>query len=644
MILNSNYLKSNIRKKKALFLSIIVSISLLIIHITSFSLFCQEQDNNEVNHLNGENLCKSSIFYHPDPNEGGAITDWLTIGPFNYFNPDWDHPITTDKYHFNITDTYIEGDYALGGDAVGFLNESKQWAYVDFTKFSSYSDNHGYLDFNHRFGGSYCCEPEHVCGYASCYIRSPVDLNSAYLKVGSDDGIKIWRDGIKIHDNHILRHHYPDREVVDAGPLSFEAGKWYYFIVLVEENDMHWGFFFRFSNNSNLYDVNPENDPDAITNLDISIGEFFDVPHSNLILGDIVESSKNLNVRNITEWNNPLDPNNIIFTMQPPHSRSNPPYDTGRIIDGPIIDYLSEYLWWKIEWDNAEIGWSAEFALNFPNEKYFIKSEKEFKKIQDIEDPFNYNQQYELDNSELLDLEDDALSIIKIYANLYKISPALLMGLISHETGHSFDPNSEGDYIEGYNFDPMQNNYEPTAFGYMQVRWPAAYDLVSYNLVEKWWEEVTIYGDLIDRYNWFFENCSYWFGGVQPTDEKFFAYLHWANLGTDPETNIKFGTLYLKDKYDKILTNSFEDIYNDSMKSALSAYNAYSPKLINRKNYVLEGVIEGSRDYKFFLSIIKRDQPIPTAFVKGYNLIIIIGIISCIGVAVILRQKYKIAR
>jgi hypothetical protein len=202
--------------------------------------------------------------YHPGT-YGGDIHDWLVVGTFNFFNPNWDNVVTETSHHFDISKDYIEGDNATGGDAPpSFLDESKQWEYFDFSTLSRYNSYHGYMDFNTYFPG----DPNHVCAYASAYIRSPIDLNDVYLRVGSDDGIKVIRDGEVIHYNHVLRGPYPDREYIQ---VSFEAGKWYYFIVLVEENGGGAGFHFRFSNNTNSYEWNVENDAGAITNLDIML-------------------------------------------------------------------------------------------------------------------------------------------------------------------------------------------------------------------------------------------------------------------------------------------------------------------------------------------------------------------------------------
>ena len=214
--------------------------------------------------------------FSPDPAEGGAIHNWLVLGTpgdyvFEYFNTDWYHPVTATQHHIDITKQYVEGDYATGGDAPAqFLDETQQWNKWDAKlETGTYTNTNGYMDLNWYFSSQNSGQPEYRAMYASCYIRSPVDLNNVYLKVGSDDGIKIFRDGEEIHYNHVLRSPSPDLDIV--GPLDFEAGRWYYFIVIIEENTGQAGFHFRFSTNPTPYGTSPQNDPGKIDNLDIAL-------------------------------------------------------------------------------------------------------------------------------------------------------------------------------------------------------------------------------------------------------------------------------------------------------------------------------------------------------------------------------------
>jgi len=307
---------------------------------------------------------------------------------------------------------------------------------------------------------------------------------------------------------------------------------------------------------------------------DYEIGSTFEID-------DIIAATVYLHVRDISDWNNPLDPNNLIFTMHPPAERAKPPckppYDVGKIIDGPKTDDKCGYTWWKIKWDNGEIGWSAEAPLDNPSKKWLVKSDKRFIKMQDLEDAFNYQGDYESDESKLKPNEVKALPTVTKYANKYHISLALIMAIIRQES--DFNSNAKGDYWGG----------EYHSFGYMQVSYGAATD--------------TYTGYIGDKYK----------GTKQ----------QWKTDGLDPETNIKYGTRYLRIQHDRIKDgcSGYEDVYGDIPKSTISAYNAGHPTLANRMCYMLggrcdgayTGVIEGKliddahRGYKFFLFTIAWD-------------------------------------
>jgi hypothetical protein len=182
--------------------------------------------------------------------------------------------------------------------------------------------------------------------------------------------------------------------------------------------------------------------------------------------GNIVKTTVYLHVRNITDWNNPLDLNNLIFTMHPPDGRTDPLYDVGKILNGPKIDNQYGYTWWKIEWDNREVGWSVEGPFDKPTEKWLKKTDKPFINIRDLEDPFNYQGEYELNQTELRaeEKKEEVLQNVTKYAKRYKISPALIMAIIRQES--DFNANAKGDYWNG----------EYHSFGYMQVSYGAAND------------------------------------------------------------------------------------------------------------------------------------------------------------------------
>jgi len=75
-------------------------------------------------------------------------------------------------------------------------------------------------------------------------------------------------------------------------------------------------------------------------------------------------------------------------------------------------------------------------------------------------DPFDYQGECELDESQLDNAEKEAIVHAQKYAEQFSISPALIMAIIRQES--NFDPNAIGD--------------AGLSIGYMQLHWSAAYD------------------------------------------------------------------------------------------------------------------------------------------------------------------------
>jgi hypothetical protein len=78
--------------------------------------------------------------------------------------------------------------------------------------------------------------------YALAFVESLSDLTRTLL-AGSDDGITIWLNGEKIHDNQVTRPIVPDEDLVLA---RFRKGT---NVLLVEVTNIagYWGFMLRFS-------------------------------------------------------------------------------------------------------------------------------------------------------------------------------------------------------------------------------------------------------------------------------------------------------------------------------------------------------------------------------------------------------------
>ena len=159
------------------------------------------------------------------------------------------------------------------------------------------------------------------------------------------------------------------------------------------------------------------------------------------------------------------------------------------------------------------------------------------------EDPFNYQGECVINETELNGAEKNALSHVQKYAKEQKVSPALLMAIIKKEDS-SFDPNAIGD--------------GGLAIGYMQLHWDAAYD-AGYRSAR---------------------------GGATEDEKKTYAREDWPTDGLDPDTNIKYGCSYLKIVYNQWGSSS---VYGDSLKNAISAYNlgrTRGPERSNENSYV----------------------------------------------------------
>jgi soluble lytic murein transglycosylase-like protein len=159
-------------------------------------------------------------------------------------------------------------------------------------------------------------------------------------------------------------------------------------------------------------------------------------------------------------------------------------------------------------------------------------------------DPFDYQGECELDESQLANSEKEAIVHAQKYAEQFSISPALIMAIIRQES--NFNPNTIGD--------------NGLAIGYMQVHWDAAYDAG--------------YRSSRDTFPDFSQ------------ESKDLAKEDWPVDGLDKDTNIQYGTGYID-----ICHNQYEDdpVYGDPLKSAISCYNlgrTTGPSMRNEITYV----------------------------------------------------------
>ena len=169
-------------------------------------------------------------------------------------------------------------------------------------------------------------------------------------------------------------------------------------------------------------------------------------------------------------------------------------------------------------------------------------------------DPFDYQGECELDESQLDNAEKEAIEHVQKYAEQFSISPAIIMAIIRQES--NFDPNAIGD--------------AGLSIGYMQLHWSAAYD-AGYR------SSRDIFPDFSQ-------------------ESKDLAKEDWPTDGLDKDTNIQHGTGYVN-----ICYNQYKDdpVYADPLKNAVSCYNlgrTTGPSMRNETTYV-NPVVEFYNDF-----------------------------------------------
>jgi hypothetical protein len=171
-----------------------------------------------------------------------------------------------------------------------------------------------------------------------------------------------------------------------------------------------------------------------------------------------------------------------------------------------------------------------------------------------ITEPFDYQGECELDESQLDNSEKEAIMHAQKYAEQFSISPALIMAIIRQES--NFNPDAIGD--------------AGLSIGYMQVHWDAAYD-AGYR------SSRDIFPDLSQ-------------------ESKDLAEEDWPIDGLDKDTNIQYGTGYINICHDQYKD---DPIYGDPLKNTISCYNlgrTTGPSLRNEITYV-NPVVELYHDF-----------------------------------------------
>ncbi|UCC23022.1 MAG: hypothetical protein JSW23_02835 [Planctomycetota bacterium] len=164
--------------------------------------------------------------------EEGFITNWLIIGPFP--NPG-DRP---DNKGFNIDYLQNYGGEAKHVPFSGMQIEKSDGTTVAWAPYeASYSSRIDLCSVDH-LGLDY--EQEDVLVYAACWLKCEKDM-SGQIRVGSDDGYKLWLDHKLIGAEHVYRAAYRDQE---SYPVNLSEGM-HFLLIKVDQDYGTFEFMLR---------------------------------------------------------------------------------------------------------------------------------------------------------------------------------------------------------------------------------------------------------------------------------------------------------------------------------------------------------------------------------------------------------------
>lgn len=155
------------------------------------------------------------------------LREWLLLGPF---------PNSADT---GLATDYIDADPAITVTEATILPRSgetvnsKVWKRIGVSSASDFVN----LESAAAFGSQ-----DNVVAYALAYvINTTAGAVSGDLRLGSDDGIKAYVNGVKVHENHVHRSAARDQDRVD---VTLNAGL-NTILLKIEETSGGWGFYAR---------------------------------------------------------------------------------------------------------------------------------------------------------------------------------------------------------------------------------------------------------------------------------------------------------------------------------------------------------------------------------------------------------------
>ncbi len=172
----------------------------------------------------------NALAFHP--NSEGFITTWLIRGPFVLKS---------------LSDRTVDFLAAQGGEAKVYSFQSIGTISTDSLQKSNNKVWQLFLSPSYAIDLKPIFYPsDRVAAYAAAWLKSPRKRH-AILKVGSDDGVRIWLNGHLVHDNPAQRGMKRDDDIV---PVTLRKGM-NFLLVKIDQGGGDWRFCLRFTDTKN---------------------------------------------------------------------------------------------------------------------------------------------------------------------------------------------------------------------------------------------------------------------------------------------------------------------------------------------------------------------------------------------------------
>ena len=139
--------------------------------------------------------------------EDGFIANWLVVGPF----PNPGERPDNEGFHVDYLKDYGGEAKHVPADGMGITKDDGtkvKWAQYE----PSYGSRIDFFEIAHLDLGF---QQDDILTYSACWLECEKDMN-VQIRVGSDDGYKLWVDHNLIGEEHVYRAAYQDQESYDV--------------------------------------------------------------------------------------------------------------------------------------------------------------------------------------------------------------------------------------------------------------------------------------------------------------------------------------------------------------------------------------------------------------------------------------------